>query len=64
VDEELRPTSTIRILFAFEPKRVAILLIGGDKRGSWIAGMTKWFRSPTIYDEHLADISKTSERRE
>jgi hypothetical protein len=63
--KELRPTSTIRILFAFDPKRVAILLIGGDKRGSW----NRWYDqmvpvADALYDEHLADISKTSERRE
>ena len=30
--KELRPLSTnIRILFAFDPRRMAILLLGGDK---------------------------------
>src|SRR5579864_2129678 len=34
--KELRPSSTsIRILFAFDPRRMAILLLGGDKRGQW-----------------------------
>lgn len=37
--KELRPGSTgrseIRILFAFDPKRRAILLIAGDKAGRW-----------------------------
>jgi hypothetical protein len=32
--KELRIEST-RILFAFDPRRMAILLIGGDKRGRW-----------------------------
>lgn len=32
--KELR-ANTIRILFAFDPRRSAILLIGGDKRGRW-----------------------------
>ena len=31
--KELRPTPTIRIFFAFDPRRVGVLLIGGDKRG-------------------------------
>jgi hypothetical protein len=62
--KELRPTSTIRILFAFDPKRTAILLIGGDKRGSW----NRWYDqmvpvADDLYDEHLTDI-KASERRE
>ena len=30
--KELRPTKTIRVFFAFDPRRTAILLIGGDKR--------------------------------
>lgn len=36
--KELRVTQTMRIFFAFDPLRVAILLIGGDK-----AGKTKRF---------------------
>lgn len=42
--KELRPGSVghteIRILFAFDPHRRAILLIGGDKQGQW----NKWYR--------------------
>lgn len=34
--KELRPAGTsIRILFIFDPDRQAILLLGGDKAGSW-----------------------------
>lgn len=34
--KELRPLSgNIGVLFAFEPRRTAILLIGGDKTGRW-----------------------------
>src|SRR5215212_8917117 len=34
--KELRPMGgTIRILFAFDPYRTAILLLGGDKSGQW-----------------------------
>lgn len=34
--KELRPASTsIRILFIFDPRRQAILLLGGDKAGAW-----------------------------
>lgn len=34
--KELRPAGTsIRILFMFDPRRQAILLLGGDKAGSW-----------------------------
>ena len=41
--KELRPGSTgrteVRVLFAFDPKRRAILLVGGDKSNAW----SKWY---------------------
>ncbi len=37
-----------RILYAFDPRRVAILLIGGDKTGIDV-GMKSMLGSPTIY---------------
>jgi hypothetical protein len=57
--KELRITQTMRIFFAFDPRRVAILLIGGDK-----AGKTKRFykrmipQADRIYDEHLQGTAK------
>ncbi len=37
--KELRPgsrgLSEIRVLFAFDPARSALLLLGGDKAGNW-----------------------------
>jgi len=34
--KELRPAGTsIRILFLFDPRRQAVLLLAGDKAGSW-----------------------------
>ncbi|MCP2290527.1 type II toxin-antitoxin system RelE/ParE family toxin [Nocardia amikacinitolerans] len=39
--KELRPAATnIRILFAFDPERQAILLVAGDKTGNWQG----WYR--------------------
>ncbi len=42
--KELRPGSSgrseVRILFAFDPKRHAIMLLAGDKQGRW----DKWYR--------------------
>jgi hypothetical protein len=39
--KELRPPSTeaseVRVLFAFDPNRGAILLLGGDKSRAWAA---------------------------
>jgi hypothetical protein len=58
--KELRPqASDIRILFAFDPRRVAILLIGGDKSGRW----REWYRqaipmADRLYDEHLLEIRR------
>lgn len=43
--KELRPgsrgRSELRILFAFDPVRRAILLVAGDKAGNW----KKWYRT-------------------
>jgi hypothetical protein len=45
-----------RILYAFDPRRTAILLVGGDKTGN-----TRWYESyiplaDDLYDEHLSDL--------
>lgn len=57
--KELRVSSAgaLRVLFAFDPRRHAILLIGGDKSGQW----TQWYRSAIpqadeLYDEHLREL--------
>lgn len=56
--KELRPGSAgrseVRILFAFDPQREAIMLLAGDKHGAW----QKWYRknipiADDRYDEHL-----------
>ncbi|MCT1866552.1 type II toxin-antitoxin system RelE/ParE family toxin [Dermabacter sp. p3-SID358] len=56
--KELRPGSSgrseLRILFAFDPKRAAIMLVAGDKAGNW----TRWYRkniplADDLFDEHL-----------
>lgn len=56
--KELRPGSSgrseIRILFAFDPKRHAILLVAGDKAGNWKRWYTKNIPiAEARYDEHL-----------
>lgn len=57
--KELRTNETVRIFFAFDPRRKAVLLIGGDK-----AGKTKRFyrqmvsKADRIYDAHLRRITK------
>lgn len=56
--KELRPkASAIRILLAFDPRRSAILLIGGDKRGRWREGYREMIPvADALYDEHLQEI--------
>lgn len=51
--KELR-TGSVRILFCFDPRREAILLIAGDKRGQW----KRWYTAAIPladdrYDEWL-----------
>ena len=58
---ELRTKSTghpLRTLYAFDPRRTAILLIGGDKTGD-----NRWYETyvpiaDRLYDEYLEQIRK------
>ena len=54
--KELRVSKAgaLRVLFAFDPRRHAILLLGGDKSGKW----QEWHhraipRADELYDAHL-----------
>jgi len=57
---ELRPRGGhLRVLFAFDPRRTAVLLVGGDKADRW----ERWYaaaiaRADRLYDEHLADLER------
>ena len=47
-----------RILFAFDPRRCAILLLGGDKGGD-----DRWYevnvpKADKLYDEHLDELTR------
>jgi hypothetical protein len=54
--KELR-IRTIRVLFRFDPRRSAILLLGGDKRGEWNAWYpTAIATADDLYDAYLADL--------
>jgi hypothetical protein len=61
--KELRPRGGyLRVLFAFDPRRVAILLLGGDKSGRWAA----WYAeaipaAERLYEQHLAQLRKEGE---
>ena len=59
--KELRPGSSgrseLRVLFAFDRRRQAILLIAGDKAGNW----QRWYarnipRADDLFDEHLRGL--------
>jgi len=48
----------LRVLFVFDPRRHAILLLGGDKSGSW----STWYEraipmADALYDRHLEELS-------
>lgn len=59
--KELRPGSSgqteLRILFAFDPVRKAILLVAGDKAGNW----NRWYSknipiADDLFDDHLRKL--------
>jgi len=61
--KELRPGSSgrseLRVLFAFDPERQAVLLVAGDKSGNW----KKWYQAniPIADDrftEHLNRLKR------
>lgn len=58
--KELRPPAgNLRVLFAFDPRRTAILLIGGDKTGRWQEFYAKMVpMADDLYDEHLEELRK------
>jgi len=59
--KELRPGSSgrseLRVLFAFDPERAAIMLIAGDKAGDW----ARWYKkniplADDLFDNHLRGL--------
>ncbi|ARJ05844.1 diaminopimelate decarboxylase [Cnuibacter physcomitrellae] len=65
--KELRPGSSgkseLRVLFAFDPQRQAIVLVAGDKAGNW----KTWYRenipiADARFTEHLAQMKKQTEK--
>lgn len=61
--KELRPGSSgrteLRVLFAFDPKRRAILLVAGDKAGEW----KSWYRpniqvADELFEKHCERLMK------
>lgn len=61
--KELRPGSAgrseLRVLFAFDPNRQAILLVAGDKAGNW----KTWYKTnipvaDDLFDDHIRQLKK------
>ena len=57
--ELIPPAGNIRTLFAFDPRRTAILLIGGDKSDRW----DRWYPevvplADRLYDQHLEELRR------
>ena len=55
IQHERRP---YRVLYAFDPRRTAMLLIGGDKTGN-----NRWYEeyvpvADAIYDRHLRELDE------
>jgi hypothetical protein len=60
--KELRPRGAIRVLFCFDPRRTAILLIGGSKASRWRGWYAEMIpAADRLYDEHLAELRAEGE---
>ena len=58
---ELRAQSggrPLRVFYAFDPRRTAILLLGGDKTGNDRFYPRFVRRADELYDQHLADLRR------
>jgi hypothetical protein len=57
--KELRPVASgnVRVLFVFDPRRHAILLVGGDKTGRWRSWYDEYIPiADDLYDEYLREL--------
>src|ERR1700730_12575392 len=56
----LRPGPEIRVLFAFDPTRSALLLLGGDKAGYW---QRRYKQNIPIADQLYQDYTAEAEKQ-
>ncbi len=54
----------LRVFYAFDPRRAAILLIGGDKTGQDGFYTRLIPLADRLYDEHLAEIAAEEARKQ
>jgi len=52
-----------RVFYAFNPKRTAILLIGGEKTGNNRFYEEMIRRADSIYDDHLQELEREDKER-
>ena len=59
--KELRPSRSVRILFAFDPRGNAVLLLAGDKRDQW----QSWYREaiPLAEERYARHLEEMEEER-
>jgi hypothetical protein len=66
--KELRPGSSgrkkLRVLFAFDPQRVAVMLVGGDKAGVW----SGWYATNVpiadrLFASHLKELEEERKKK-
>lgn len=57
-----RAGKPIRIFYAWDPRRVCLLLIGGDKTGDDQFYERMIARADALYDEHLETLLREGER--
>jgi hypothetical protein len=60
--KELRAGETLRVLFAFDPRRIAILLIGGDKANDKSFYERFIAEADALYTSHLASLKPEEEK--
>lgn len=53
----------LRLIYAFDPKRQAVMLIGGDKTGDDRFYKTMVPRAETLWKTHLAELAETKDKR-
>ena len=64
--KELRPgssgTTELRLIFAFDPRREAIVLVAGDKSGAW----KQWYREaiPLADDRYTAYLAQLDDEKD
>ena len=59
--KELRAAQggALRVLFSFDPRRQAVLLLGGDKTGEWNVRYERSIpMADDLYDEYLAELQQ------